>query len=523
MTIEGGAGPIRSVIIVGGGTAGWMTAAALSRLTDGGVSVTLVESEEIGTVGVGEATIPPLLDFNNALGIDQVEFVRQTQATFKLGIEFTNWARRGDRYFHPFGVYGRDANGVKFHQVWLADRQAAGDLGEPGDIGDYCVSVVAARHNRFMPPAPNPDAVLSTLRYAFHFDAGLYARFLRGYAEKRGVTRIEGRIETVEQDPESGFITAVRMNDGRLVAGDFFVDCSGFRSLLLGQTLGVPYRSWRHWLPCDRAIAVPCASHGELTPYTRATAGSAGWRWRIPLQHRTGNGHVFSNAHKDEADALDELLDGLDGPPAAEPRTLRFEAGRRERLWDRNCVAIGLSGGFIEPLESTSIHLIQSGIFKLMGLFPDAGFDPVETAKYNDFLVDEYERIRDFIILHYWATERDDSDFWNHCRTMKIPDTLAGKIDLWMGKARLFRTASDLFTDDSWIAVLLGQRRFPRSHDPLVGAFDAGKSRQFLASIRDVIEKTALAMPAHQAFIDRTCRAAPVEEAQPEIAVAGRD
>ena len=507
MSSDQAAAPIRNVVIVGGGTAGWMAAAALSRLTDGGVSVTLVESEEIGTVGVGEATIPPLIDFNNALGIDEADFVRQTQATFKLGIEFVNWGRQGDRYIHPFGVYGRDANGVKFHQIWLRDRQASGRGGEPDDIGDYCISVAAARLNRFALPTTNPGAVLSTLRYAFHFDASLYARYLRGYAEKRGVTRVEGRIARVEQDAQSGFITAVRLSDDRTVAGDFFVDCSGFRSLLLGQTLGVPYRSWQHWLPCDRAIAVPCASAAELTPYTRSTAGSAGWRWRIPLQHRTGNGHVFSSAHIEEADALDELMRGLDGDPLAEPRTLRFEAGRRERLWEKNCVALGLAGGFIEPLESTSIHLIQSGIFKLMGLFPDSGFASSEIDQYNGFLVDEYERIRDFIILHYWATERDDSDFWNHCRTMEIPETLARKIDLWMGKGRVFRTPLDLFTDDSWIAVLLGQRKFPRSHDPLAAAFDIDKSREFLASIRDVIGKTAQAMPAHQAFIDQHCRA----------------
>jgi tryptophan halogenase len=499
--------PIREVVIVGGGTAGWMAAAALSRLTAGGVNVTLVESEEIGTVGVGEATIPPLLDFNNALGIDQLEFIRATRATFKLGIEFVNWARQGDRYIHPFGVYGRDSGGVKFHQIWLKDRQAEGSPYEPDGVGDYCLSVVAARNNRFTWPTSNPGAVLSTLRYAFHFDASLYARYLRGYAEERGVTRVEGRIEQVEQDPESGFITAVRLNDGRLVKGDLFVDCSGFRSLLLGQTLGVPYQSWQHWLPCDRAIAVPCASAAELTPYTRATAGSSGWRWRIPLQHRTGNGHVFSSAHIEEAAALDELLGGLDGAPAAEPRTLRFEAGRRERLWEKNCVAIGLSAGFIEPLESTSIHLIQSGIFKLMGLFPDSGFDQSEIDQYNAMLVDEYERIRDFIILHYAATERDDSDFWNHCRTMGLPDTLAQKLELWAGKARLFRTQLDLFTDDSWIAVLLGQRKFPRSHDPLADAFDPVQSRQFLASVRDVIEKTALAMPPHQDFIARHCAA----------------
>lgn len=503
--------PVTQVVIVGGGTAGWMAAAALSQLIAGGVSVTLVESEEIGTVGVGEATIPPLLDFNAMLGIDENEFIRQTQATFKLGIEFINWARPGDQYIHPFGVYGRDAHGVKFHQIWLRDRQLAGDPGQPGDIGDYCLSVVAARHGRFTRPAGNPGAVLSTLRYAFHFDAGLYARFLRAYAERRGVERIEGRIEAVAQDPGNGFITGVTLKDGRTIGGDFFVDCSGFRSMLLGGTLGVPYRSWKHWLPCDTAIAVPCAGTANPTPYTRATAGDSGWRWRIPLQHRIGNGHVFSAAHIEHERALEQLLAGLDGPPIAEPRTLRFEAGRRERLWEKNCVAIGLSGGFLEPLESTSIHLIQSGIFKLMGLFPDKGFDPREIDRYNAFLVEEYDRIRDFVILHYCATERGDSEFWNHCRTMGIPDSLAQRIELWTGKARIFREQNDLFTEDSWIAVLLGQRKFPQSHDPLVSMLEVEESGRFLASIRDVIEKTALAMPTHEQFIARHC-AAPLAE-----------
>jgi tryptophan halogenase len=506
--------PIRNVVIVGGGTAGWMTAAALSRLTAADVTITLVESEEIGTVGVGEATIPPLMDFNAALGINEDEFVRATQATFKLGIEFVNWARQGDRYIHPFGVYGRDAHGVKFHQVWMRER-LAGQSSVAGDIDDYCLSVAAARLNRFTRPRGGPQSVLASLRYAFHFDAGLYARYLRTYAEKRDVTRIEGRIEEVEQDGETGFITAVRLSDDRRVEGDFFVDCSGFRSLLLGGKLGVEYRSWQHWLPCDRAIALPCGSVTPLTPYTRSTAGTAGWRWRIPLQHRIGNGHVFSSAHIDDDRALEELVGGLDAPQTADPRMLRFTAGRRDRLWEKNCVAIGLSGGFIEPLESTSIHLIQSGIFKLMGLFPDSGFAQAEIDQYNRFLVEEYERIRDFIILHYWATERDDTEFWKYCRNMEIPDTLAGKIELWMGKGRLFRQQYDLFTEDSWIAVLLGQHKDPESYDPLVDAFSLEESRRFLASTRDVIQKTAMAMPTHQQFIDHHCKAGPPDMAAP--------
>ncbi|UIJ47300.1 tryptophan 7-halogenase [Sphingomonas cannabina] len=513
MTGESPAPPITRVVIVGGGTAGWMTAAALSRLTAAGVSVTLVESDEIGTVGVGEATIPPLLDFNRSLGIDEDAFVRATQATFKLGIELVGWGRESDRYIHPFGTIGRDAEGVEFHQIWLRQSRLPGAAGDVGPIGDYSLATVAARMGRFARPSSDPAAVLSSLSYAFHFDAGLYARFLRGFAEDGGVTRIEGKIVAVEQDPASGFITAVKLEDGRAIGGELFVDCSGFRSMLLGGTLGVPYRSWQHWLPCDRAIAVPSARAGAAPPYTRATAGKAGWRWRIPLQHRVGNGHVYSSAHLSDAEAEQVLLEGLDGAPMAEPRRLRFVAGRRERLWDRNCVAIGLAAGFIEPLESTSIHLIQSGITRLMALFPDSGFAQREIDEYNRWLVREYEQVRDFVVLHYHATERDDSDFWNHCRTMPIPDSLAERIELWRGKARIFREQGDLFTEDSWIAVLMGQNVIPQSFDPLVHALPVAESARFLQHLRHVIARTAAAMPTHEDFIARHCAAVKQEAA----------
>ena len=500
--------PIRKLVIVGGGAAGWMTAAAVSRLTRAGVSVTLVESDEIGIVGVGEATIPSLHDFNRFLGFDENAFVRATQASFKLGIEFRNWGSEGDRYFHAFGVHGRDTDGVKFHQLWLRQSQLAGAERDVGPIGDYNLSTVAARSDRFTRPSPDPATVLSSLAYAFHFDAGLYARFLRDFAERAGVARVEGRIVTVEQDPESGLITAVGLADGRRLDGDFFVDCSGFRSLLLGETLGVGYRSWQQWLPCDRAIAVPSAHGAALHPYTRATAGKAGWRWRIPLQHRVGNGHVYSSAHCSDADAERELLEGLDAAPIAAPRHLRFVAGRRERLWEKNCVAIGLSGGFIEPLESTSIHLIQSGIFRLMALFPNADSSQVEIDQYNHLLVREYEQIRDFIILHYHATERRDSDFWNQCRTMEVPDSLAAKIDLWRGKGRTFREQGDLFSEDSWIAVLIGQNIVPETFDPLARAFPVEQTRRFLQQMRQIIGQTAASMPTHADFIARNCAAA---------------
>ena len=494
------AAPIRKVVIVGGGTAGWMTAAALSQVVSSDVAVTLVESEEIGTVGVGEATIPSLLDFNRILGIDEDEFVRATQATFKLGIQFRNWACIGDAYIHPFGTHGRDIAGLSFHQLWLRDGGASA-------IGDYCLSHVAAHMGRFNRPVADPSAVLSTLSYAFHFDAGLYAAYLRRLSEAAGAVRIEGRIAAVARHASNGFIEAVTLADGRRIEGELFVDCSGFRSLLLGDALNVPFTSWQHWLPCDRAWAVPSRRVGALTPYTCATAERAGWRWRIPLQHRVGNGHVYSSAHIDDDAARRALLDGLESELLAEPRQLRFVAGRRARLWEGNCVAIGLSGGFLEPLESTSIHLIQSGITRLISLFPDTAFNPVEIAEYNRLLLREYEQVRDFIILHYHATTRSDSPFWDHCRTMDVPTSLFDKLALWADKARLFRQQGELFTPDSWIAVLLGQGQRPAAFDPLVAALPQAESARFLAHLRDVIGKTAAAMPTHDQFIARHCAA----------------
>ncbi len=493
--------PVDRIVIVGGGTAGWMTAAVLARLSQAGVAVTLVESEEIGTVGVGEATIPSLHDFNRRLGIDEDDFVRATAATFKLGIEFVDWGRRGERYLHPFGTFGRDVEGVKFHQLWL--RAARED--DVGPLADYCLTAVAAREGRFARPSHDPAAVLSSLRYAFHFDAALYAAYLRRRAEADGVVRVEGRIAQVERAAERGDIAAVVLADGRRLEGDFFVDCSGFRSLLLGDALGVPFVGWERWLPCDRALAVPSASTGRLLPYTRATAGSAGWRWRIPLQHRIGNGHVYASAFLDDDSAARDLLDGLDGAALAEPRALRFRAGVRERLWERKCVAIGLAGGFLEPLESTSIHLIQSGIARLMSLLPTRGGSGREAAQYNALLRTEYDQIRDFVILHYHATARDDSPFWRQCRTTPPPDTLAQRIDLWRARGAVFPTPGELFTEDSWIAVLAGQAGMPAGGDPLVASLPEAEAQRFLAHLRGLIARTAAAMPDHADFIARHC------------------
>ena len=495
---------IRRILVVGGGTAGWTAAAALSRFSrHGGTTVTVVESDEIGTVGVGEATIPPLASFNALLGIDEADFMARTQGTFKLGIQFVNWGRIGDRYFHPFGEFGVDMEAIKFHQFWLARHQA----GDPTPLGDYSLCTVAAELGRYTTPSTDPGAVLSSLKHAYHFDAGLYAAYLRGYAEDRGVLRQEGRIADVALRTGDGFVEAVTLEDGRRIAADLFIDCSGFRGLIIEQALGAGYEDWSDWLPCDRALAVPSARLGAIPPYTRSTADTAGWRWRIPLQHRTGNGYVYSSRHLTDEAAREALLAGLDDEPLAEPRALRFTTGRRKSQWVKNCVSLGLSSGFLEPLESTSIHLIQSGISKLLAFFPDLDFDPVCIAEYNRLSRIQFEQIRDFIILHYKATCRDDTPFWDQVRTMDVPDTLSRKLDLFRSGGRIFRYDDELFSDASWTSVMLGQHVTPRGHDPMVDLVDATALTRKMAGLRQIIQRTAEAMPEHDAFLARYCKA----------------
>jgi tryptophan halogenase len=494
---------VSKVVIAGGGTAGWMTAAALSRALPTDIDIVLIESEEIGTVGVGEATIPPIRSFNAMLGIDEDDFVRATQGTFKLGIEFVDWGRVGSRYMHPFGAYGFDVQGVRFHQLYLALRQAGADV---GDLDDYSLCTVAARAGKFLRPAPNAGEVMAGLKHAFHFDASLYAGFLRKYAEARRVRRIEGKIAGVDLHADSGDIASLRLTNGGVETGDLFIDCTGFRSLLIGDAMQVGYESWQHWLPCDRAWAVPSSNLEAIAPMTQSTAESAGWRWRIPLQHRTGNGYVYSSQFLADDDARTRLLQTIEGEPLAEPRQLRFTTGRRSKAWQKNCVAIGLSSGFLEPLESTSIHLIQSGITKLLALFPADGFHGVERDAYNDLTRVQTEQVRDFIIAHYKVTQRADTPFWNYVRQMDIPVSLQRKIDLFKQNGRLFRHDDDLFSEHSWLAVLYGQGLNPHGHDPLADALPSDEISDTLQDIRSTYRKAANAMPTHEAFINRFCK-----------------
>jgi tryptophan 7-halogenase len=496
--------PVRNVVIVGGGTAGWMTASALAKVLEGRYAIRLVESDEIGIIGVGEATIPHIINFNTALDIDEDEFMRATQATFKLGIEFVNWGAIGDRYIHGFGFVGQATQALPFHHFWLRMRRA----GKALPLEAYSINTAAPREAKFMRARPDmPGSPVAEIAHAFHFDASLYARYLRGYAEQRGVRRTEGKIASVSQREPDGFIDAVVLESGERIEGDFFIDCSGLRGLLIEQTLKAGFEDWSHWLPMNRALAVPCRSAGPLLPMTRATAHSAGWQWRIPLQHRTGNGHIYCSAFMEQDEATDILLKHLDGEPLADPRPLKFTTGRRKQFWNRNVVAVGLSSGFLEPLESTSIHLIHTAVTRLINFFPHAGFDAADIAEYNAMTQVEYERIRDFLILHYKATARDDSEFWNYCRTMPIPDTLQRKIDLFRSNGRVFRDLQELFAEPSWLQVMIGQRILPQGYHPFADLRSEDEVEAYVRSVAEVIAKCVKAMPTQAQFIAEHCAA----------------
>ena len=490
------------LVIIGGGTAGWMCAAACAaKLVPAGVRVRLVESEEIGTVGVGEATLPQMKDFNDFIGLDEVEFMKATQASFKLGIEFVNWGHEGQRYIHPFGTYGRPVGEADFFSYWIRARRA----GFAAPLGDYCFPIVTAWQNRFLLPNGDPNDVRSAFAYAYHLDAFLYARYLRRWAEARGIERIEGRIIDVERDGQNGGIVAVKLASGERVVGDFFVDCSGFRSLLLGSKLGVDLEDWSHWLPCDSAQAVPCARSEDFTPYTRSTRRKAGWQWRIPLQHRTGNGYVFSSAHIGEEEAASVLLANLDGTPQAEPRLLKFRAGKRRKAWNRNVVAIGLASGFLEPLESTSIHLIQSGITRLLDFLPAGPIADADRDAYNRLTDFEIERIRDFVILHYAANRREGEPMWDALRHMALPEPLANRIAMFRANGRIAREHDELFDTPGWIQVMAGQGIVPKRWHPLADALSTDELDQFLSTVAGAFARDAARMPGHADYLARFC------------------
>ncbi|NVJ99632.1 MAG: tryptophan 7-halogenase [Alphaproteobacteria bacterium] len=489
---------IQKVVIVGGGTSGWMSAAMLAKAFQGILDITLVESDAIGTIGVGEATIPPIRAFNHFLGLDEEEFVRETKGTYKLAIEFQNWGQVGESYLHGFGYVGRKLGITPFHVFWLKALKE----GYAGKLEDYSFNNLACRSGKFAPVEKINNTPLEGLSWAFHFDAGLYAQYLRRYCEAKGVTRVEGKITDVKQCPETGVIDSVSLEGGQLLEGDFFVDCSGFRALLSAGALGSEYEDWSHWLPCDSALAVPSSNKGaQIRPYTQSIAHSAGWQWRIPLQHRTGNGHVYSSSFMDDKVASDILLGNLEGEPLKDPMQLRFKAGCRKSSWVKNCVAIGLSSGFIEPLESTSIHLVQTAVSFLLKHFPSTTACEGNADAFNRRMSFEYETIRDFIILHYHQTARTDSDFWNYVRTMEIPDSLKAKMEDFRSHGYLSRVDDELFTEVGWLQVLVGQGMVPENYNRIGDTVSSPEVKGYLGNLNSIISNAVRQLPTHEAFL----------------------
>lgn len=495
---------IKNIVIVGGGTAGWMAAAAFARmLRHPDMNIHLIESEQIGTVGVGEATIPHIRLFNQLLGINENDFVRATNATFKLGIEFANWDKLGKSYIHPFGEYGLNMEGIRFHHYWLRHKA----LGDDTSIDDYNLQIMAARAGKFQRPENLPNSPLSKIEYAFHFDASLYAKLMRDFSVHHGVKRTEGKVTQVNQNSESGFIESVTLENGDIISGDLFIDCTGFRGLLIEQTLKSGFDNWSHMLPVNRAVAVPSEKIADPIPYTRSTAKHAGWQWRIPLQSRTGNGHVYCSEYISDDEALETLLAGLDSKPIGDPKFLKFTTGIRKKIWNKNVLALGLAAGFMEPLESTSIHLIQTAIARFMTLFPDKHFNEADIKYFNQRTLLEFKQIRDFLILHYCATEREDSEFWTYCKNMDIPETLRERIELYKENARLYRHDNELFGDASWFAVFHGQSIYPKRYHPNTNMMPEDELRKRMSDIKRTWSNCLTTMPSHQGFIDQHCRA----------------
>lgn len=495
---------IRRMIVVGGGTAGWMTAAVFSRAMGESLDIRVVESEAIGTVGVGESTIPQIRNLNQFLGIDEDAMLRATGGTFKLAIQYNDWVRAGHSYLHAFGEVGLPLGPLPFQHYWLRRRAQGG----AGDLSSYSLNAAAASAGRMARIERVGSSPLSGIKYAFQFDAALYGRMLRSYAEQRGVRRTEGKVVDVRLRGEDGFIEAIVLESGESIEGDLFIDCSGFRGLLIEGALESGFEDWREWLACDRALAVASASAAPMRPYTQANARPAGWQWRIPLQQRTGNGHVYCSEFMSDDEAAAILLRSLDGEAMGDPRPIRFRSGVRRQIWSRNCVAIGLAAGFLEPLESTAIHLIQSGISRLLSLFPDRGFDPAVIDEYNRGTRREYEQVRDFLVLHYRTTERRDTPFWRRCAALPAPDSLRHKLEIFNATAQIFREGEELFTEQSWLQVMVGQGILPRRHHPLADNLPREKLEDFLGSIRALIGGAVAQMSSHERFIAEHCAAA---------------
>lgn len=494
--------PVTSVVIVGGGTAGWIAAAALSKTMGKTIDIRLIESEAIGTVGVGEATIPQIRRLNGILGIDEADFVRETKGSYKLGIEFNNWGQQGERYLHTFGDAGLNLQGIPFHHFWRRSAEGQSDT----SLWDYSLHQRAAYSHKFGRVDRVGRTSMTGLAYAYHFDATAYALFLRRLCEPWGVTRTEGKVVDVALDNGSGHVASVTLESGEQIDGDLFIDCTGFRGLLIGGAMDVDWQDWSHWLPVDRAVTVPSERTEPLLPYTKATAHGAGWQWRIPLQHRTGNGHVFASSFMHEDEATQILLDNLDSKPIADPRTLRFTTGRREHLWHKNVVGLGLASGFLEPLESTSIHIIQSNVSRLIELFPDQGFSDANIAEYNRVVTKEYDLIRDFLILHYKCTRRDDTEFWRHCAAMDVPDSLIHKMELFRTSGHLFRDPEDLFRESSWVQVMLGQGLRPEGWHRHVDQLTDAQLTQFLSDVKALVKQTVDPLPSHADFVETLVR-----------------
>ncbi|BDF93951.1 tryptophan halogenase family protein [Pseudoalteromonas sp. KAN5] len=490
---------IKDVVIAGGGTAGWITAALLNKVLGKVVNITLVESEQIGTVGVGEASIPPILHLNAALGIPENEFIKATQATIKLGIEFENWRAPQHSYMHAFGDIGKDFPFCEFYHFWLRAKQQ----GTAADFWDFSLNYQAAKQHKFAHLTHIPNTQLTGLNYAYHFDATLYGEFLKELTISRGVKRIEGKIANVKQCEESGFVRALALDDGQSISGDLFIDCTGLRALLIEQTLNTDFEDWSHWLACDSAIAVQTQSSNDPVPYTRSIAHDAGWQWQIPLQHRVGNGLVFSSRHMTDEQAKQQLLDNLPGEPITEPRVIRFKTGRRRKQWHKNVVSVGLSSGFLEPLESTSIHLIQTAAIRLIKLFPHDGIDETLIDTFNQQSQTEIERIRDFIILHYKLTERTDSAFWRQCKQMSIPDTLQKKIDLFKATGKIIRQDDELFAEVAWQQVMIGQGLEADDFHPLANALNDEQLAELFTNLKTLIDGTVNQLPTHNEFLQR--------------------